>query len=57
VGGRRRRVGEENPVERAGEKELKLEDGESSHILEGAGKGVTKERKWRGGERVSEWEG
>ncbi len=44
-------------MERAGEKELKLEDGESSHILEGAGKGVTKERKWRGGERVSEWEG
>jgi hypothetical protein len=33
-----------------------LEDGESSHI-EGTGKGVTKERKWRGGERFYEWEG
>jgi hypothetical protein len=38
------------------DKELKVEDGESSHI-EGTGKGVTKERKWRGGERFGSGRG
>ncbi len=33
-----------------------MKDGETSHTLEGVGKGVPKERKWRRGERFSEWE-
>ena len=37
-------------------KELKLEDGESSHTLGGAGKGVPKEREVERRREVCEWE-
>ena len=37
--------------------ELKLEDGEASHTLGGAGKGVHQEREVNSRREVCEWEG
>ena len=39
------------------DKELKLEDGESSHTLGGPGKGAPKERGVERRREVCEWEG